>query len=251
MIQNHLLQLFALAAMEPPARMDADLLHNHKAEVLRAVRRIPHDAVDRFAVAGQYASGTIAGQPVPGYREEPGIGADSRTETFAAVKLFVDNYRWHGVPFYLRTGKRLAQDYAEIAVQLREVPQGLFGAGLNNWLVFEMKPHETIHLLTWGKKPGIGIATRPLVLSALYKKPDEEDYSAYEELLMDVLQGDHSAFPRFDEVEEAWKIVAPIMAAWQTASPDPYAAGSVGPTTQERLMEAGHQWRPLAETDSL
>ncbi|WP_020376035.1 glucose-6-phosphate dehydrogenase [Sulfobacillus thermosulfidooxidans] len=245
MLQNHLMQLFTLVAMEPPSEWDADILHNHKAEVLRAVRSIPLDQVADFAVAGQYTAGKVNSQAVPGYRQEDGIRADSMTETYAALKLYVDNWRWHGVPFYLRSGKRMAADYAEIAVQLKAVPAKLFGAGLSNWLVFRMKPEEAIDLVMWAKKPGMDVDTEQLILTAPYKKSQESDYSAYEQLLLDVLKGDQSAFPRFDEVEEAWRIVDPVLQAWANQKPEEYPAGSEGPAAQDRLMDGPFSWRPL------
>ena len=245
MLQNHLMQLFTLAAMEPPSEWDADILHNHKAEVLRAVRPIPPDQLADFAVAGQYTPGQMLGQMVPGYTQEEGINPGSRTETYAALKFYVDNWRWHGVPFFLRSGKRLACDYAEIAVQLKSVPEKLFGAGLSDWLVFRMKPHEAIDLVMWAKRPGIGLNTEQIILTAPYKKVGEEDYSAYEQLLIDVLEGDQSVFPRLDEVQEAWRIVDPVLKGWQAQKPEPYAAGTSGPKEQDRLMAGTLSWRPL------
>lgn len=249
MLQNHLLQLFTLVAMEPPAVWTADTLHDHKAEVLRAVRTITDSSVDQFAAAGQYGAGTINQNAVPGYREEEHIPPQSRTETFAALKLYADTWRWHGVPFYLRSGKRLAADYAEVAVQLREVPRGLFGAGLANWLVFRMKPDESIDMVMWAKHPGLALDTRQVILSTPYRKEEEAEYSAYEQLLLAVFQGDRTPFPRFDEVEEAWRIVDPVLRAWQQQAPEPYAAGSEGPQGQNRLMEHGQTWRLLGSQD--
>lgn len=245
MLQNHLMQLFTLVAMEPPGDWDAADLHNHKAEVLRSVRRIEPDQVRNYAVAGQYRKGAIGDQAVPGYLEEEGIPETSTTETYAALKFYVDNWRWHGVPFYLRSGKRMGQDYAEIAVQLKPVPERMFGAGLADWLVFRMKPDEAIDLVMWAKKPGLGLSTEKVVLTAPYKKAGEIEYSAYEQLLLDVIKGDHSAFPRFDEVEESWRIVAPVLEAWKKTTPEPYAAGSEGPDAQNDLMDPGLAWRHL------
>ncbi|MCL5115977.1 MAG: glucose-6-phosphate dehydrogenase [Firmicutes bacterium] len=247
MLQNHLLQLFTLAAMDAPSVWSADALHNHKVEVLRAVRSISAENVEQHAVRGQYGPGAIKGAPVPGYLEEPHISPDSCTETFAALKLNVDNWRWHGVPFYLRSGKRMAHDYAEVAVQLKEVPRGLFGEGLRNWLIFRMKPDERIDMVVWAKEPGLTLKMRPRVLSTLYRREDEMEYSAYEQLLLAVLQGDRTPFPRYDEVEEAWRIVDPVLEAWTKGRPEAYAAGSEGPTGQERLMERGTSWRRLGD----
>lgn len=247
MLQNHLMQLFALMAMEPPIEWDADDLHNHKAEVLRAVRHIGPDEVDSYAVAGQYTSGRVGGKYVPGYHDEEGIPKTSGTETFAALKFYVDNWRWHGVPFYLRSGKRIAADYAEIAVQLKPVPAKLFGEGLADWLVFRMKPDNAIDLVMWVKKPGLEVDTEQVILTAPYNKAGETDYSAYEQLLLDVMKGDQSAFPRFDEVKEAWRIIDPILKAWTQKAPESYDAGSQGPLGQDRLMDGGHAWRQLGQ----
>ncbi|CAB1127956.1 Glucose-6-phosphate 1-dehydrogenase [Candidatus Hydrogenisulfobacillus filiaventi] len=245
MLQNHLLQLFALVAMEPPARWDADLLHAHKAEVLEAVRAIPAGEVDRFAARGQYGAGRIGETAVPAYRAEPHIPPDSRTETFAAVKLYVDTGRWRGVPFYLRSGKRLTADYWEVAIEFRTVSPPLFGQPLRNWLVFHMRPGEDIDLLTWAKHPGLEPVPRPVVLSAPYKRAGEVEYSAYEQLLLDLLAGERAYFPRFDEVEAAWRILSPVLEAWQTGAPEIYPAGSAGPAAQDRILDPGHAWRPL------
>lgn len=245
MLQNHLLQLFTLVAMEPPSVWSAVDMHNHKAEVLRAVRSIPPEEVSQFAVRGQYGGGLLQGTAVKAYRGEDGISPQSTTETYAALKLYVDSWRWHGVPFYLRSGKRMASDYAEIAVALRPVPAGLFGHGLENWLVFQMHPEETIDLVAWAKKPGVDLQTRQVILSTPYRKAGEHEFSAYEQLLIEILKGDQSAFPRHDEVEEAWRIVDPIITAWQSGEPEMYAAGGEGPATQNGLMEPGHVWRPL------
>jgi glucose-6-phosphate 1-dehydrogenase len=245
MLQNHLIQLFTLVAMDPPATWTADSLHNHKTDVLRAVR--PLADVDSYAVRGQYDAGSINNQPVPAYRAEPHIAADSNTETFAALKLTVDNWRWHGMPFYLRSGKRLAQDYAEVAIELKEVPHGLFGEGHKNWLIFRMKPEETIDMVMWAKEPGLALKTRSRILSTPYRRGEETEYSAYEQLLLAVLQGDRTPFPRFDEVEEAWRIVDPVLTHWKTGQPELYAAGSEGPAGQDKLM--GRKWRRIGESD--
>jgi glucose-6-phosphate 1-dehydrogenase len=246
MIQNHLMQLFTLAALEPLAFWDAEVLRDHKVEVLRSVRTISPDQVNGFAVRGQYTAGKIAGQRVPGYREEEHIPADSRTETFAALKLYVDNWRWKGVPFYLRSGKRLRADCAEVAVQFREVPTRLFGGdGVSNWLVFRMKPRESLALLAWAKRPGLALEIRQVSLEAPYEREGDPEYSAYEQLLLDVLEGERAHFLRFDEVEWAWHVLDPILRVWKQGEPEPYPAGSDGPNAQGRLLEPGHAWRPL------
>lgn len=247
MLQNHLMQLFTLVAMDPPGTWSADSLHNHKTEVLRAVR--PLKDVDHNAVRGQYSAGTVGGKDVPGYRQEPNIDPQSRTETFAALKLTVDNWRWQGMPFYLRSGKRLAKDYAEVAIELKEVPHGLFGEGRKNWLVFRMKPDESIDMVVWAKEPGLQLSTRRHILTTPYRREHEMEYSAYEQLLLAVLQGDRTPFPRYDEVEEAWRIVDPVIKAWGHGAPELYTAGSQGPSGQNRLMAAHGGWRTLGETD--
>ncbi|WP_054685587.1 glucose-6-phosphate dehydrogenase [Rhodothermus marinus] len=255
MLQNHLMQLFTLTAMEPPAVWHPEVLRDHKVEVLRAVRPIPETAVERFAARGQYAAGTVQGQQVPGYREEPNIPRDSRTETFAAVKFFVDTWRWKGVPFYLRSGKRLRADYSEVAIGFREVPTHLFRQtpleGLSaNWLIFRLKPSECIDLYAWARAPGLQLNARHLVLSAPFRQDDEPEFSAYEQLLLDVVRGDRTHFLRHDEVEWAWRVLDPVLKAWQHGAPEPYAAGSEGPTGQHRILEPGHVWRPIGKLDS-
>ncbi len=246
MLQNHLMQLFTLVAMDPPATWAAESLHNHRTEVLRAVRPITNP--EENAARGQYAAGIIAGRTVCGYLQEEHIPSQSRTETFAALKLKVDNWRWHGVPFYLRSGKRLGMDWAEVAIELKEVPRGLFGEGHKNWLIFRMKPDEAIDMVVWSKEPGLALSTRQRVLSTPYRREQEREYSAYEQLLLAVVQGDRSPFPRYDEVEEAWRIVDPILTSWSQGSPESYAAGGEGPQGQSRLMESGGQWRQLGES---
>lgn len=245
MIQNHLMQLFTLTAMDPPGTWDAEVMREHKVEVLRSVRTASPSQVEHMAVRGRYTAGSIDGQNVPGYLDEQGIPKDSHTETFAAVKLYVDNWRWHGVPFYLRSGKRLAARFSEIAIQLKEVPSGLFGRHLSNWLVFRMWPDHCIDVVAWAKAPGLQLNTREIVLATPYEKTEEPDYSAYEQLLLDALKGDRAYFLRFDEVEESWRILKPVLTAWESGQPDPYEAGSQGPETQDRIMQRGQSWRRI------
>ena len=243
MLQNHLLQLLALTAMEPMTAWDVEDLHHHRSEVLRSIVPIPPDEVPNYAVRGQYTAGSKAGQPVVGYRQEPHIAPTSDTETFAAVKCLINTWRWQGVPFYLRSGKRLAADYAEIAVQFKAVPPGFFGAGQNNWVVFQLKPQESIILTMAAKTPGWALGIEEMKLAGPYKKGPEEEYTPYEHLLYDVLTGDHSAFPQFDEVEAAWRVMDPVLTAWKTGEPEFYAAGSQGPAAADKLMDLGQQWR--------
>jgi glucose-6-phosphate 1-dehydrogenase len=252
MLQNHLMQLFSLAAMEPLAEMNADVLRNHKVEVLRSVVPITAATVDAHAVRGQYRAGKLGRKKFVGYRSEPGIPRGSRNETFAALRLEVDNWRWHGVPFYLRSGKRLASNYSEIAVQFREVPGAVpraVHAG-NNWMIFRITPTEQMDLLVTAKCPGLDLAGQPagrrIVMTAPYVGAGEQEFSAYEQLLMDAMEGDRRHFLRFDEVEWAWRLLTPVLDAWQSGEPDFYAAGSEGPATQKRLLDPGHAWCSIA-----
>jgi glucose-6-phosphate 1-dehydrogenase len=248
MLQNHLMQLFSLTAIAPLAEVNAEMLRDHKVEVLRSVVPITAKTVDQHAVRGQYRAGKLGRKKLVAYRSEPGIKRGSDTETFAALRLEVDNWRWRGVPFYLRSGKRIASNYSEIAVQFREVPGPIphaVHAG-NNWMIFRIRPVERMDLLVTAKQPGVKLAGRPATLTALYANPDDREFSAYEQLLMDALGGDRSNFLRFDEVEWAWKVLTPVLKAWEKGTPDFYAAGSEGPHTQERLLDPDHHWRSIA-----
>ncbi|MCS6949396.1 MAG: glucose-6-phosphate dehydrogenase [bacterium] len=253
MVQNHLMQLFTLTALEPPASLDADALRSEKVKVLQSVRPIPQNAVGAFAVRGQYTRGRVGDREVPGYLEEPGVSPHSTTETYAAIKLYVDNWRWQGVPFYLRTGKRLAADRSEIAVHFKSAPIHLFRqTPLDrlepNCLVFEMKPAEAMALVAQAKTIGLEMRARTIVLRACYREVDEEGFEAYETLLLSILQGDRTYFLRFDEVELAWEVLDPVLRAWQTQNVPMafYSAGSEGPREAERILDSPtHRWRPL------
>jgi glucose-6-phosphate 1-dehydrogenase len=159
----------------------------------------------------------------------------------------VDNWRWHGVPFYLRSGKRLPARYSEIAVQLRDVPGGLFGRPLQDWVVFRMWPDHAIDIHAWTKTAGFHLDTRPVVLSTPYEKTDDPDYSSYEQLLLDAVRGDRASFLRFDEVEESWRILMPVLDSWGTGAPDMYAAGTQGPASQDAVLLPGHAWRAIPQ----
>ena len=243
MVQNHLMQLFTLTAMEPPPRLESDLLHDEKVKVLRSVRPIQPEEVPRYAVRAQYR----------GYSAEEGVDQNSSTETFAAIKLYLDNWRWRGVPFYLRTGKRLKRKHTEIALEFRTQPQQLFRSANpderleNNWLVMDIQPNECLNLIVQAKRPGLELHTHSITLQAHYRRETDEGLSAYATLILDVLEGDRSLFLRFDEVEWSWRILDPILKAWASPSGDlpTYAPGSEGPEAQHRLMEEGHRWRPL------
>ncbi|HEX7338837.1 MAG TPA: glucose-6-phosphate dehydrogenase [Rhodanobacteraceae bacterium] len=250
MLQNHLMQLFSLTAIEPLSEWDADVLRDHKVEVLRSVKPITARNVDKHAVRGQYGAGKLGRKKLAAYRKEPGIPDDSITETFAALRFEVDNWRWQGVPFYLRSGKRMASNCSEIAVQFKQTPGALPGAvkAANNWMVFRMKPDQTMTLIANAKEPGLDLDGHQVSLTSPYDTTDT-GFSAYEQLLMDALEGDRTHFLRFDEVEWAWRLLDPVLKAWKKGQPDSYAAGSEGPATQDRLLNAGHHWRPVKLTD--
>ena len=249
-VQNHLLQLLTLVAMEPPIAFDANAVRDEKVKVLRAIRPIRSDEVDERAVRGQYGPGFIEGTPVPGYHDEEGVPPESQTETFVALKLFVDNWRWEGTPFYLRHGKRMAKRATEIAVQFRAVPHQLFSAnareGLEpNALVLRIQPEEGISLRFGAKVPVQGIRIRSVAMdfgygaSFLVDVPD-----AYETLILDALRGDATLFTRQDEVDEQWKLVDPILASWAHGPTPTYAAGTWGPVDADLFIERdGRRWR--------
>jgi glucose-6-phosphate 1-dehydrogenase len=248
MLQNHLMQLFCLAAMDPPAVWETDVLRDHKLGVLKATR--PLTGAAGWAARGQYTAGSEEGRSVPGYLEEPGIPAGSATETFAALKLVVDSWRWRGVPFYLRSGKRLAADVSEIAFRFREPPTRLFALtplaqAEPNWLVFRLNRPEGIDVYLQAKEPGLELRAGTARLHTDYGTAGDET-SAYEQLLLDALDGDHTPFLRFDEVEWAWRLLEPVLAAWRDGRPCLYPAGTEGPSSQDDILEAGHHWRPIA-----
>jgi glucose-6-phosphate 1-dehydrogenase len=252
MVQNHLIQMMTFATMEPPALWDAEMLRDHKVEVLKSVRHVDPE-VD--AVRGQYTAGLVDGEARIGYRAEPGVDPASHTDTFAAVRLYVDTWRWEGVPVLLRSGKRLAAKAHEVAFRFREPPTRLFRHtplehAEPNWLVFRMSPSECTELVVRTKQPGLELEARESVLRAEYAGADDREASAYESLLLDVLEGDHTPFLRFDEVEWSWRIVEPILTAWQHGTPEDYVAGSDGPAGQHRFLGPGHYWRPLQNPTS-
>ncbi len=253
-LQNHLLQLLSLVAMEPPATFQADALRDEKLKVLRAIAPPTFQEVAHDVVRGQYGKGWIGGHGVKGYREEPEVDPLSETETFVAAKFHVEDWRWSGVPFYLRTGKRLAKRATEIAIQFRDVPHRLFedadtdpGANL---LAIRVQPDEGILLRFNSKVPGLGLEIRPVTMDFTYGAAFSADTpDAYETLILDSMLGDQSLFTRADEVEAAWSIVTPIHNAWLD-SPAPefpnYASGSWGPEEAEQLVEReGRKWRRL------
>jgi glucose-6-phosphate 1-dehydrogenase len=251
MLQNHLMQLFALTAMEPPVAWDADALRDEKVKALRAIRPIPRDGVHAHAFRAQYAAGTQDDHAVAGYAEETGVGAGSATETYAALKFYVDNWRWRGVPFYLRTGKRLAGRLSLIALRLRQPPQQLFRQAPAhpldaNWILLSLQPDESIRIELQAKQPGLEMTTRLLQLDAGYRAAGAVPIDAYETLLLDVMRGDRTLFLRFDEVEWAWRILDPVLKQWTREREfiHSYPAGSWGPAEAERLFDDDRtRWR--------
>jgi glucose-6-phosphate 1-dehydrogenase len=253
-LQNHLMQLLALVAMEPPASFEADALRDEKVKVVRAVNPFTPERVANDVVRGQYGPGWVAGMAVPGYRAEPGVDPESETETFIAARLEVDTWRWSGVPFYLRSGKRLPKRATEIAIQFREVPHRLFREGNvdpePNLLAMRIQPDEGILLRFGAKVPGLGLDIRAVTMDFSYGASFSVDApDAYETLILDALLGDASLFTRADEVEAAWQIVTPIIEAWIDGPPPAfpnYAAGTWGPPEAEALIARdGRRWRRL------
>jgi glucose-6-phosphate 1-dehydrogenase len=249
MFQNHLLQLVALTAMEPPAAWSADAVRDERVKALKAIRRIDPAAVDESAVRGQYEPGEVDGARVPGYREEEGVAPDSPVPTFAAVRFMVDNWRWEGVPFYVRSGKRLARRGTEVAVRFRRPPHLLFPEACEpNVLAIGVQPDEGIALQFEVKTPGMEIRTSSVAMDFRYDEAfGAATHSAYETLLLDAVAGDTTLFARRDEIEAAWAVVDPIAEAWEKTPPDDfpnYAAGTWGPARSDALIRAGGaRWR--------
>jgi glucose-6-phosphate 1-dehydrogenase len=247
LVQNHMLQLLALLCMEPPVTFSADEVRDEKVKVLHAIEP------PRATVRAQYTAGMAEGKEVPGYRQEEGVPDDSRTETYAALRVEVDNWRWAGVPIYLRTGKRLARKVTEIAVTLKPVPHLAFQAAGSvgvqpNQLVMAVQPNEGVSLSLGAKIPGTRMRIRPVNMEFLYGTAFlSQSPEAYERLLMDAMRGDATLFTRDDEVAEQWRIIDPILERW--ASEDgalpTYAAGSAGPEEANELMLDDHHWRAI------
>jgi glucose-6-phosphate 1-dehydrogenase len=253
LIQNHMLQLLCHVAMEPPVHFRAQETRNEKVKVLQAIEPPAPDEVPDLAVRGQYGPGVVAGEAVPGYTQEEGVPPDSTTETYAALRLEVDNWRWAGVPFYVRTGKRLARKVTEIAVTLKPVPhlglteEGSLGVKPNR-LILTIQPDEGVLLSLAAKIPGPLMRLRPVLMEFLYGTSFlSQSPEAYERLILDVMRGDATLFTRNDEVEAQWRICDPILRAWEaTPAPPPrYAAGSQGPAEAQRILLPGHAWRAI------
>jgi len=251
MLQNHLMQLLTVVAMEPPPVLDADALRDEKVKVLRSIRPIGKRSVHAHAFRAQYAAGSINGQNVASYQAEPGVEPKSITETFVAAKFYIDNWRWRGVPFYLRTGKRLKEGKSMVAIRFRHPPQQLFRSTpldvvSPNWIILSIQPEDCMRMEVHVKQPGLEMNTRVISLNATYRKEDEKALDAYETLLLDVINGDRTLFIRFDEVEWAWRVVDPILKSWAMERDfiHTYPAGSWGPLEANRLFDAEDQeWR--------
>jgi glucose-6-phosphate 1-dehydrogenase len=253
LIQNHMLQLLCQVAMEPPVTFTAEEVRNEKVKVLEAIPQpTPMDIPD-MAVRAQYAAGHSGGEDVPGYREEEGVSESSTTETYAALRLEVDNWRWAGVPFYVRTGKRLARKVTEIAVTLKPVPHLAFSQdgslGVQpNQLVLTVQPNEGVSLRLGAKIPGTRMIIRPVQMEFLYGTSFlSQSPEAYERLITDAMRGDATLFTRDDEVEAQWRICDPIITAW-ASTPGPlatYEAGSQGPKEAERILRGDDHWRAI------
>lgn len=249
MVQNHLLQVMCLVAMEPPTSFRADEVRNKKVDVLNAIRPIAKEEVSRFAVRGQYGKGIIDGKPMPAYRDEMNVAANSVRETFMALKLYIDNWRWQGVPFYLRTGKHLPARVSEISLQFRPVPHHPFSDTFmqSNRLAIQIEPQEGIMLRTQAKEPGPGMKIKPVEMHYTYQEVFKTSSpEAYETLLLDVVRGDPGLFMRNDQVETAWSVLGSVLEAWQESPPSDfpnYAPGEWGPKEAENLITRdGRSW---------
>ncbi|HEX6716298.1 MAG TPA: glucose-6-phosphate dehydrogenase [Pyrinomonadaceae bacterium] len=258
MVANHLLQLLTLTAMEPPVAFDADSVREEKVQVLRSIRRMKPEQVIERTVRAQYGPGEIDGEKVKGYKEEEGIKPDSTTETYAAVEFHISNWRWSGVPFYVRTGKSLGRHLTEIAVHLKRTPQALFARTPvdeiePNVIALRIQPNEGITVTFGAKRPGLEMCTTTVHMDFCYQREfGVEPPDAYEMLLLDVMRGDATLFIRGDEAEEQWRLITPIEEAWASEGVRDlpiYAAGSDGPAEADDLPAGnGHHWRSLNES---
>ncbi|MFW6060785.1 MAG: glucose-6-phosphate dehydrogenase [Phycisphaeraceae bacterium] len=251
MIQSHLLQVMALVAMEPPVNMRAEDIRGEATKVLNAVREPRPEEVSDIAARGQYIAGTSKGEYVPGYREEEGVDPNSRRETYAALKVQLDTWRWSGVPFYLRSGKRLPKKTTEIVVNFKPTPHRLFagdhdGGPTPNQIIINVQPNEGIRLRFEGKVPGIGMTIKSVVMDFDYAQQfHAEPPEAYATLLLDAMRGDQTLFKQREEIEQAWRIVQPVLDHWEAgdAPPPQYSAGTWGPAEADALMQRdGRRW---------
>ena len=254
MFQNHMLQILSLVAMEPPAGFAADSIRDEKVKLLRAIRPFSTDSLADNIVRGQYGPGVVDGENVCRYRREEGVKADSRTETFVAAKMFVDNWRWRDVPFYLRTGKRLSAKDTEVAITFKNVPHSMFASvGLDempaNVLVLQIQPQEGILLSFQAKRPGAKTCMSTLTMNFSYSELfGAEAPESYQRLLLDCMAGDQTLFTRRDSVEIAWRLITPVLDAWQNdqSMPHEYASGSESfPQADDLIERDGRKWRKL------
>lgn len=251
MIQSHLLQLLALVTMEPPASMEAEDLRDEKVKLLKSIRKISKKNVKAQSYRAQYSEGVVNEKQVPAYLDEQGVAPESVTETYAALKLYIDNWRWAGVPIYIQTGKNMPMNKTLVAICFKHPPKQFFRDSQvdkmePNWIVFGIQPNESIKIEMMAKQPGLEINTQQISLNASMNESDEIENDAYEELLLDVIKGDRSLFLRFDEVKTAWSIVDPVIEAWSmdTSYIDTYASGSWGPKGANKLFDSPEQgWR--------
>ena len=243
MVQNHLMQLLCIVAMEPPISMDADNVRDEKLKVIRSLEPYTAATVASDTVRGQYHAGEVDGETVPGYLQEDGIGDDSRTETFVALKAQINNWRWSGVPFYLRTGKRMHEHVSEVVINFYSLPHAIYPAVEDcesvNRLYIRLQPHESVELHLMAKQAGDRNVLRPVKLDLDLTGSNQRHLDAYERLLMDVVRGNQTLFVRRDELNAAWKWVEPIMNAWDSSdsAPEAYAAGSSGPASAAELID--------------
>lgn len=255
MVQNHIMQLFCLTAMEPPNSLDADSIRNEKVKVLQATHLADVENIELSATRGQYTNGWMGGKQVPGYREEEGASATSTTPTYAALKLYIDNWRWKGVPFYMRTGKRMPKKVTEIAIQFKEVPFLMFQSAAKqanpNTLAMRIQPDEGISLRFEVKTPGASLRTRSVDMDFRYDAAfGQANTDAYSRLLVDCMLGDQTLFTRGDEVEASWRILTPLLEVWDAPAPPEtiplYEAGTWGPVEAELLLNRDdRRWRRL------
>ena len=258
MVANHMLQLLMLTAMEPPVSFDADAVRTQKVQVLHAIHPMTPDEVAKYTVRGQYGPGKLDGKPVVGYRQEPNVNPNSTTETYVAVEFHVDNWRWAGVPFYVRAGKRMAKPLTEVAVHFKRTPQALFSRSPkdvhHNVISLRIQPNEGIALSFGAKQPGQQMRARRVDMDFSYRNAfGAETPVAYETLLLDAMRGDPTLFTRRDEVEAEWRIITPIEEAWRKLPPPVfpnYASGSDGPADSDKLIRFDRmKWRSLTGED--
>ncbi len=255
MVQNHLMQLFCLTAMEPPSWLDADSIRNEKVKVLQGARLANLDDLSQSAVRGQYTTGWMKGKQVPSYRQEEGASAESTTPTYSALKLYIDNWRWQGVPFYMRTGKRMPKKVSEIAIQFKQVPFAMFQSAAKqanpNVLALRIQPNEGISMRFEVKTPGNSLRTRSVDMDFRYDTAfGQPNTDAYSRLLVDCMLGDQTLFTRGDEVEASWRLLTPLLEVWDAPAPPDaiplYEAGTWGPVESELLLNHdGRNWRRL------